>query len=125
MKIIITESQFNHISDTIQSELDEIILKYENLGVSCWIYYKSSTSSIEISSIKIKDKSLRRNGIGTALMGDLIQLADKYSLVSVLTPDGSETPISVLKRFYGKFDFVPNKGKHIDFRFRHSMIRKK
>lgn len=127
MKIQITESQYRtiieQVNDPIQDELDAIVTKYESLGMSCWIYYNKNTQSIEISSIKIKDKSARRQGLGTSLMGEISSLADKHGLVSVLTPDGSETPVSVLKRFYGGFDYKPNKGNKKDFRFRHSMIR--
>jgi hypothetical protein len=54
-----------------------------------------------------------------SLMGEIVDLVDKYSLISVLTPDGSETPINVLKRFYRGFDFKYNR----EFRFSYYMIR--
>lgn len=127
MKLLITESQYKRIiediNSPIQGELDLIISKYDSLGLSSWIYYNENSESIEISSIKIKDKSARRKGLGSSLMGEITSLADKYSLTCVLSPDSSETPLNVLKRFYSGFGFVPNKGRHKDFRFRHSMIR--
>jgi GNAT superfamily N-acetyltransferase len=127
MKIQITEQQlhciFENIDVDIQKELDDIIDKYENLGMALWIYYTESNNTIKISSIKIKDKSLRRQGLGSSLMGEITSLADKYSLTCILTPDGSETSLNVLKRFYGDFGFIPNKGRYKDFRFMDTMIR--
>jgi len=127
MKIQITEEQFHQIlenlDDDIQKELDGIIDTYEKLGMSLWIYYTKSNNTIKISSIKIKDKSLRRKGLGYSLMDEITSLADRNSLICILTADGSETPVSVLKRFYGNFGFVPNKGRNKDFRFMETMIR--
>jgi hypothetical protein len=106
----------------IQAELDSIINKYETMGMSCWIYLKGDYA-IEVASIKIKEVGERRQGLGTSLMTEIVELCDKYNLLCVLTPDNSETPMSVLLKFYKSFGFVSNMGRKKDFRFRNSMIR--
>ena len=106
----------------IQAELDSIINKYDALGMACWIYLKGS-DAIEVASIKVKDKSQRRQGLGTALMGEITALCDKYNLLCVLTPDDTESSKTGLLRFYKRFGFVSNMGNKKDFRFRNSMIR--
>lgn len=106
----------------IQDELDTIINKYEALGMSCWIYLRNN-GSIHVASIKVKDKTERRKGLGTALMNEITALCDKYKLLCTLTPENTETPMTVLMKFYKGFGFVPNSGKNKDFRFVSSMIR--
>lgn len=106
----------------IQAELDSIIQKYESMGMACWIYLKGN-DAIEVASIKVKDKTQRRKGLGTALMGEITALCDKYGLLCVLTPNDSESSKSGLLRFYKRFNFVSNTGRNKDFRFRNTMIR--
>jgi GNAT superfamily N-acetyltransferase len=106
----------------IQAELDSIIQKYEAMGVDCWIYLKGN-DAIEVSSIKVKDKTQRRQGLGTALMSEITALCDKYGLLCVLTPEDEESSKSGLLRFYKRFGFVSNTGRNKDFRFRNTMIR--
>ena len=66
------------------------------------------------------------NGYGGKFMEDLIKIADKNGWILSLTPDTSygATSIGRLKKFYKKYGFVSNKGKHSDFNTRESMIRK-
>jgi GNAT superfamily N-acetyltransferase len=92
------------------------------MGMACWIYLKGDYA-IEVASIKVKDKSQRRQGLGTALMGEITALCDKYGLLCVLTPEDTESSKSGLLRFYKRFGFVSNMGKYKDFRFRNTMIR--
>lgn len=106
-----------------QNELDAIIQKYESMGMICWIYLRANGKSIHVASIKIPNKTDRKKGLGSALMGEIVQLCDKYNLLCTLTPANTETPMSVLLTFYKKFGFVPNKGRNKDFRFMDSMIR--
>ena len=106
----------------IQSELDDIINKYEAQGMACWIYLKGN-KAIEVASIKIKDKTQRRKGLGTSLMTEIAGLCDKYELLCVLTPDNSESSMTGLLRFYKSFGFVSNTGRNKDFTYRNSMIR--
>lgn len=106
----------------IQAELDSIIQKYDTLGMACWIYLKGNYA-IEVASIKVKDKSQRRQGLGTSLMAEITALCDKYELLCVLTPEDSESSKTGLLRFYKRFGFSSNTGKYKDFRFRNTMIR--
>lgn len=107
----------------IQGELDGVIQKYESMGMVCWIYLRADGKSINVASIKIPNKTDRKRGLGSALMGEITQLCDKYNLLCTLTPAGEETPMTVLLRFYKSFGFVPNKGRNKDFKFIDSMIR--
>lgn len=118
IKKLLIEGLEKHVIDT---ELNQLIGKYEVLGMACWVYLKGD--AIQVSSIKVKDKTKRKEGLGTAFMTELTQLCDKHKLLCVLSPDSSETPMSALLRFYKNFGFVKNSGRHKDFRFRESMIR--
>lgn len=124
MKIgdILLEIDDENIRFKIQAELDSIVNKYEAMGMDCWIYLKGN-DAIEVASIRIKDKTQRRQGLGTALMGEITDLCDKYGLLCVLTPEDEESSKSGLLRFYKRFGFVPNTGRNKDFRFKSSMIR--
>ncbi len=106
----------------IQAQLDRIINKFDAMGMACWIYLKGN-DAIEVASIKIKNKTERRQGLGSALMGEITALCNRYGLLCVLSPDSSETPMAGLMRFYKRFGFTSNSGRNKDFRFRNSMIR--
>lgn len=118
---ILQEMIEDDVKSQVQSKLDNIISKYEAMGMACWIYLKGN--AIEIVSIRIKDETKRRQGIGTALMTEITNLCDEYNLLCVLTPEYTLTPKSVLLQFYKNFGFVSNRGRYKNFRFKHSMIR--
>ena len=122
IKKLLRETVEENIRFKIQAELDSIINKYDAMGMACWIYLKGG-NAIEVASIKVKDKTQRRKGLGTALMSEITALCDKYGLLCVLTPEDSESSKSGLLRFYKRFGFVSNTGRNKDFRFRNSMIR--
>jgi GNAT superfamily N-acetyltransferase len=70
----------------------------------------------------------RNQGIGTAVMTDLVELADQNSRRVWLTPSKKSMAIGTtsrdrLVRFYKGFGFVENTGKHRDFSQRHTMYR--
>jgi GNAT superfamily N-acetyltransferase len=111
----------NNVKIEIQDEINSIIRRYNELGLIAWIYLKDN--SIEVASIKISDKKKRKQGLGSALMTEITDLCDKYNLICTLTPEPTETPKTVLLRFYKKFGFVSNMGSKRDFRFRNTMIR--
>jgi N-acetylglutamate synthase-like GNAT family acetyltransferase len=111
----------NNVKIEIQDEINSIIRRYNELGLIAWIYLKDN--SIEVASIKINDKKKRKQGLGSALMTEITDLCDKYNLICTLTPEPTETPKSLLLRFYKKFGFVSNMGSKRDFRFRNTMIR--
>lgn len=124
MKIlkILQEAVEEDVRFKIHAELDSIINKYEAMGMACWIYLKGN-DAIEVASIKVKDKTKRKQGLGTALMSEITALCDKYGLLCVLTPNDSESSKFGLLRFYKRFNFVSNTGRNKDFRFRNTMIR--
>lgn len=69
-------------------------------------------------------KAKRESGIGTAVMNDLVSLADQQGAILKLSPSkdfGGSVPR--LKDFYARFGFVPNKGKNADYSISESMYR--
>jgi len=73
----------------------------------------------------IVEKRRRGEGLGTKAMEDLIALADQYGLLLTLSPstDFGASSKERLKRFYRRFGFVSNKGRHKDFTLFDSMYR--
>lgn len=70
-------------------------------------------------------KEKRGTGIGSKVMKEIVDFADKYNKIIVLTPsqDFGATSVSRLKRFYSGFGFLKNSGKSKDFAFSETMIR--
>lgn len=97
--------------------LDELRSKY---GVDLYVYYSSLQHVLIISSI-IVPKEKRNRGIGTKVMEEICDFADKHKLNILLTPTsefgGNKRR---LIQFYKSFGFEKNK----DYRYRESMIRK-
>ena len=64
-------------------------------------------------------------GNGTRFMADLCREADTRRWILALTPDTAYGAGSIgrLKKFYRRFGFCDNKGRHADFRISESMIR--
>lgn len=101
-----------------ESNLDVIIKKWENLGITLFVY--ESPKLINISSI-IVPKEQRKSGIGSEIMKSLVDYADSVNKMTIVTPGIKDdyhgtTSQSRLKKFYKRFGFVENKGKHKDFR---------
>jgi N-acetylglutamate synthase-like GNAT family acetyltransferase len=84
--------------------------------------YENKTSLI-LSKIIINDET-RNEGIGTKILNDLIDYADKNKQIIALTPSsdygGNKNR---LIQFYKKFGFKHNKGQYKSFELRDSMIR--
>ena len=69
-----------------------------------------------------KDK--RESGIGTAVMNDLVALADQQGAVLKLSPSGDfGGSVPRLKDFYERFGFVQNRGRNTDYAISESMYR--
>lgn len=79
--------------------------------------------SLILSKIVIK-KDVRQEGIGSKIMNDLINYADKNNKIIALTPSadygGNKNR---LVQFYKSFGFKNNKGHYKSFKFRDAMIR--
>ena len=69
-------------------------------------------------------KGKRESGIGTAVMNDLVNLADQQGVVLKLSPSGDfGGSVPRLKDFYARFGFVQNKGRNADYAISESMYR--
>ena len=82
-----------------------------------------NNDSLILSKIIVK-KDARGSGIGSKIMADLINYADKNKQIIALTPSsdfgGNKNR---LIQFYKSFGFKHNKGQYKHFGFRDSMIR--
>jgi len=62
-------------------------------------------------------KIMRHRGIGTNIMQELVLIAKRHSCVFMLSPDDTldATSKGRLRRFYKRFGFVDNRGRHKSF----------
>lgn len=104
---------------TIQNDLQafeaSLKVKYPEIQ-EVGIYFESSNNSLFISDMYIKPE-YRGKGVGSRVMADIINYADKVKLPLVLIPDPSEDGMTrnQLIAFYKKFGFVVNTGKKMDY----------
>lgn len=95
--------------------------KYGEYLVGLDIY--ETAISLILSRI-VLNKESRESGIGTKIMTDLINYADKNKQIIVLTPSsdfgGNKNR---LIQFYKKFGFKKNAGQYKNFGFKDDMIR--
>lgn len=83
-------------------------------------------NNIHLTNIVVRNK---KQGTGTAVMNELAKFADAHGARIILSPgekrDGTGTTSrNRLVRFYRRFGFLPNKGRHKDFRTLAGMIRR-
>jgi len=100
--------------------LDDISKKYEDVTLD--VFEKENVLSLDRI---IVPEGKRGEGIGSSVMQDLIDYADKNNLKIILTPskDFGATSVTRLKKFYKQFGFIDNKGKNRDFSHKESMYR--
>jgi GNAT superfamily N-acetyltransferase len=89
--------------------------------------YPKNDGSIEVAAIEVP-KDLRKQGIGTKAMQDVIAYADQQGKRLVLTPALKDerhgtTSRSRLVDFYKRLGFVENKGRNKDFAISDGMYR--
>lgn len=83
--------------------------------------YEAPYVEIEVLFIP---KEKRGQGIATDVMFDLIRWADSNGYILALDPSSDfGSSVARLRKFYGQFGFVGNKGRNKDFRTRYAMIR--
>ena len=93
---------------------------YYNLSMMT-ISYDEVNNYISLRTIMIKNHN---KGYGTKFMEDLCFYADLNNKKISLTPTNDfGSHLGRLKKFYKRFGFIENKGKHHDFTTRDSMIR--
>jgi GNAT superfamily N-acetyltransferase len=112
---------------TAEQALKDLEAGWARLGVeidasiSADIYGRRN---LHLSRIEI-EKGRRGQGLGTKAMEDLVAIADQHGLLMTLSPstDFGASSKERLKRFYRRFGFVSNKGRHKDFTLMDSMYR--
>jgi predicted GNAT family acetyltransferase/cell fate (sporulation/competence/biofilm development) regulator YmcA (YheA/YmcA/DUF963 family) len=87
--------------------------------------YITNSGDLKLDNIRVP-KEKRKQGIGSAIMNEIVSFADKNGLRLVLTtatkdPYVGTTSSGRLKKFYKRFDFVENKGK--DYSISENMFR--
>lgn len=112
-------------SKTKIQDLQNQLVKKHNLETL--FLSEKSNGSIEISMIEVP-KEMRKQGVGSSAMQDLIDYADKNQKRLELTPgledaNKGTTSKQRLKKFYKRFGFVENKGRNKDFSTMSGMIR--
>ena len=107
------DEQFSKLVEDLMNNIES------RYSVDLFIYYNKFAHTIILSKIVV-DKKDRSKGIGTNVMREICDFADKYNLRIALTPSsdfgGSK---SRLIQFYKSFGFKNYKG----YEFRESMIR--
>ena len=110
------------VTEAIEEDvtLDDISKKYEDVTLD--VFEKENVLSLDKI---IVPEGNRGEGIGSNVMQDLIDYADKNNLKIILTPskDFGATSVTRLKKFYKQFGFIDNKGKNRDFSHKESMYR--
>ena len=89
------------------------------------ILYLTKNNDLKIDHLVVS-KEKRNQGIGSAIMREIIDYADSNGYRAILTtgtkdPNFGTTSSGRLKKFYKKFDFTENKGK--DFSISENMLR--
>lgn len=111
------EYDVEQFSKLVENLMNEIESRYSS--VDLFIYYSKLSHTIILSKIII-DKKDRSKGIGTKVINEICDFADKQNLRIALTPSsdfgGSK---SRLIQFYKSFGFKNYKG----YEFRERMIR--
>ena len=126
---------------TFETQLKEIIKEEEQkqevtskaksirkqYGIQLWMSGPMGSDNEETQLVEIallivpEDK--RGQGIASEVLNNIIQWANKSNYSLAIDPSAEfGTPVTKLKRFYSKFGFKPNKGKHKDYRTRYTMI---
>lgn len=95
--------------------------KYKDELIGLDIY--EDGKSLKLSRIIINPE-FRGSGVGTDIMNDLINYADKTKKIITLTPSGDfGGNKNRLVQFYKRFGFKMNKGVHKSYEYMDTMIR--
>ena len=104
----------------IRYSLKDIKDKYADKTDHLYIYEKKNTISIDNMVVK---KEYRNQGIGTAILNDVIDYADRVQKTITLTPTSEFGTKERLKKWYKTNGFVENKGRNTDFTISDTMYR--
>lgn len=108
-------------------DLQSIIDKWKSMVPGLQLYIYEDADRIVVSSI-IVPKPQRKQGIGSNIMQDIIDYADKFNRRIELSPGIKDeyqgtTSRNRLVRFYKRFGFRENKGRNKDYRMNETMFR--
>jgi len=107
-----------HILSGAVSNLElSLISKYPQID-KLGMYMQSSNDGLYISDLYIKPE-FRGRGIGSKIMRDITNFADKNDINIVLIPEPESLKKAAVKRlvdFYKRFGFVLNTGKNKDYK---------
>jgi hypothetical protein len=83
--------------------------------------------ALHLSDIEVP-KTVRRSGVGSAVMQEIVKYADTHGMRIILSPGQRDdrhgtTSRSRLVTFYKQFGFVENKGRNTDFTISEGMYR--
>lgn len=109
-----------------EAALKQVIDAWQLFGVEIDAQFDDRAGhALHISRIEVP-RSLRNQGYGSRAMEDLATFADDHGLAITLSPttDFGASSKERLRRFYKRFGFVQNKGKHKDFRIWDTMYRR-
>lgn len=114
---------FEVITPDLQQFTDMLRSKYDLQDL--WLH--DSGGDLKLDSIRVA-KDTRKQGIGSAVMQEITRYADQNGLRVILTAgqkdDGhGTTSHSRLVKFYKRFGFKQNKGRHKDYTVSAGMIR--
>lgn len=109
----VNDEQFSKLVEDLMNDIES------RYSVDLFIYYNKFAHTIILSKIVV-DKNNRSKGIGSNVINEICDFADKHSLRIALTPSsdfgGSK---SRLIQFYKNFGFKNYKG----YEFKESMVR--
>ena len=110
----IEKKNVKNIRSYIEEEYGDYIDKF---------YISEDPEGIVLDAMILKPGK-KEEGIGSKIMMDLTNYADKSNKIMALTPSTNFGGAKgELVRFYKKFGFVMNKGENKDLRFKESMVR--
>lgn len=96
-------------------------------GLETFSLYERPDGSLYLQTIEVP-RGYRKQGVGSQVMAELTSFADQRGSRIVLSPDVRDagrgtTSRARLVRFYKRFGFVENKGRHKDYRISEGMYR--
>jgi ribosomal protein S18 acetylase RimI-like enzyme len=113
---------FCESADEVQNDLNELHDKYKNVA-SLYVSNRKYPDSLHLHEI-IVNKEHRNTGIGSKIMKDLTDIADKHNKRISLSPSNDfGGAVGRLKEFYKRFGFYENKGRRKNYQYTETMLR--
>lgn len=111
-------------TQNVKDFADQVKQKY---GLKAFDVYEGNSGNLKLQMFEVP-KEMRKQGIGTKAMQELVDYADSTGKKLTLSPGLPDdrhgtTSRARLVKFYKKFGFVENKGRNKDFTISEGMIR--